>query len=128
IAGQHSGAGISMQRGRWPRGWRGHQSMLDGVEMNVVGAAFEIAVIANIGSLSRISLFASCGLRAPTRRRRAGAQLRQDRCTNSDIENLELEHRHVSKSHRMLTRRCAAFDPPIDASGLDWGFLYRAGP
>jgi hypothetical protein len=36
--------------------------MLDRVEMNVVGAAFEIAVIASIGSLSRISLFASSGL------------------------------------------------------------------
>jgi len=21
-----------------------------------------------------------------------------------------------------------AFDPPIDAGGLDWGFWYRAGP
>jgi hypothetical protein len=62
IPDQHSSAGISMQRGRRPRGWRGHQSMLDRVEMNVVGAAFEIAVIASIGSLSRISLFASSGL------------------------------------------------------------------
>jgi hypothetical protein len=44
-----------------------------------------------------------------------------------NIENLESGHRGVSKSHRVIPRSRAAFDPPIDASGLD-GVLYRAGP
>src|SRR3954447_14963278 len=59
-------------------------------------------------------------------RRRAADEL-VSRCPNSDMQNLELEHRRVSKSHRMITRSCIALDPPIDASGLD-GVLYRAGP
>ncbi len=46
---------------------------------------------------------------------------------NSDIKNLELEHGRVQISYQVLTKSCDAFDPPIDASGLDWG-LYRAGP
>src|SRR5580692_12882769 len=46
---------------------------------------------------------------------------------NSDIKNLELEHGRVSLSLQVLTKSCGAFDPPIDASGLDWGW-YRAGP
>ena len=64
-----------------------------------------------------------------SRPRRAAAEFgrSQRRCPNSDIENLELEHRRVSKSHRVITRNCIAFDPPIDASGLD-GVWYRAGP
>jgi hypothetical protein len=40
----------------------------------------------------------------------------EGKCPNSDIENLELEHRGVSKSHRVITRNCTAFDPPIDAA------------
>jgi hypothetical protein len=45
----------------------------------------------------------------------------------SDIKNLELEHGRVSISLQVFTRNCGAFDPPIDAGGLDWGW-YRAGP
>jgi hypothetical protein len=47
IPREHAGARISMQGRERPRGWRRHQSMLDRVEMKVVGATFEIAVIAN---------------------------------------------------------------------------------
>src|SRR6202047_3413229 len=47
---------------------------------------------------------------------------------NSDIKNLKLEHGRVSLSHHVLTRSCGAFDPPIDASGLDWGFVPRWSP
>src|SRR5205085_10761310 len=47
VPGKYAGANVSMQRGKRPPGWRQDQSMLDRVEMNVVGAAFEIAVIAN---------------------------------------------------------------------------------
>jgi hypothetical protein len=28
----------------------------------------------------------------------------------------------------VLTRICVAFDPPIDASGLDWGLVPRWSP
>src|ERR1700704_2825610 len=49
-------------------------------------------------------------------------------CPNSDIENLESRHRQVSKSHRVLTRKCKAFDPPIGASGLDRGLVPRWSP
>jgi hypothetical protein len=38
-----------------------------------------------------------------------------------------LEHGRVSISLHGITKSCGAFDPPIDASGLDWGW-YRAGP
>ena len=40
---------------------------------------------------------------------------------NQDTENLESRHRRVSISHQVITRNCSAFDPPIDASGLDRG-------
>jgi hypothetical protein len=45
---------------------------------------------------------------------------------NSDIENLELEHRRVSISHQVITRNCDAFDPPIDAAASIG--VCRAGP
>jgi len=47
---------------------------------------------------------------------------------NSDIKNLELEHGRVSISLQVLTRNYHAFDPPIDASGLDRGFVPRWSP
>jgi hypothetical protein len=45
---------------------------------------------------------------------------------NSDIENLELEHRRVSISHQVIKRNCHAFDPPIDAAASIG--VCRAGP
>jgi hypothetical protein len=74
------------------------------------------------------SLHPGCRLRAPYRPKRTAGEPGHHRCPNSDIENLELGHRQVSNSHRMLTRKCEAFDPPIDASGLDWGFVPRWSP
>src|SRR6266702_1497391 len=49
-------------------------------------------------------------------------------CLNSDIENLESGHWRVSLSHRVITRNCCAFDPPIGAGGLDWGLVPRWSP
>src|ERR1700730_193138 len=59
---------------------------------------------------------------APKTANPQAGELGHDRCPNSDIENLELEHRLVSISRPTLTGLCQACNPPIGARGLDWGF------
>jgi hypothetical protein len=108
--------------------------MLDRVEMNVVGAAFEIAVIANgvfpktflpkrifaskkdvppatklrryrtIAAVYPGFRFASSGLRTPASGGKIPCKLRHGERPNSDIENLESRHRRVSISHQVITR------------------------
>ena len=47
IAWQDSGSNVLMQRGERPGRGRRHEPMLDRIEMDVIGASFEITVVAN---------------------------------------------------------------------------------